>query len=77
MAKKIKYSDEEIGDFKVIPDFLPRPEQLVLKEETVKITLALNRSSIEFFKKQAKKNHTQYQKMIRSLLDHYAMRFGA
>ncbi len=71
--KKIKYTDEHIGKIKIIPNFLPSPEHLVLKEDTEKVTLSLTRSSIDFFKKAAKKNHTQYQKMIRNLLNHYAI----
>ncbi len=72
MKEKIKYTDEPLGDVKVISDFLPSPEELALKEETVKVTISLSKTSIEFFKKEAKKHHTQYQKMIRRLLDEYA-----
>jgi predicted DNA binding CopG/RHH family protein len=55
----------------VLNDFLPPPSELVFKEDTVKVTLGLSRRSVDFFKKQAKKHHTQYQKMIRRLLDLY------
>ena len=72
MKEKIKYSDEPIGKVQVIRDFLPSPEQLALKDETVKVTLSLSKTSVEFFKKEAKKYNTQYQKMIRRLLDEYA-----
>jgi predicted DNA binding CopG/RHH family protein len=71
MKKKIKYTNEPLGELKVIKDFLPSPEDLVFKEDNVKVTLSLSKSSIDFFKNQAKKNHTQYQKMIRRLLDVY------
>lgn len=70
--RKIKYTDESIGEIKIISDFLPSPEELVMKEDTEKVTLSLTKSSIDFFKKVAKKNHTQYQKMIRNLLNQYA-----
>jgi hypothetical protein len=72
MNAKTKYTDEPIGPVKVIPDFLPSPEELVLKEDTVKVTIALSRESVEFFKREACKHDTQYQKMIRRLLDAYA-----
>jgi predicted DNA binding CopG/RHH family protein len=72
MKKKIGYTDEPIGRVKVISDFLPSPEELALKDETVKVTIALSKSSVEFFKKEAEKYNTQYQKMIRRLLDEYA-----
>ncbi len=74
MKKKIKYTDEPMGDFKIIKDFLPPPEKLVFKDDQVKVTISLNKSSVEFFKKEAKKHRTQYQKMIRNLLDSYTMR---
>ena len=31
----------------VIPDFLPPPDQLVIKQETVRVTHNLNRSSVD------------------------------
>ena len=71
MKAKTKYTDGPIGDIKIINDFLPTPEELAFKEEQVKITIGLSKSSIDFFKKQAKIHHTQYQKMIRRLLDVY------
>lgn len=71
MKKKIKYSDEKIGKVKIIKDFLPTPEELVFKEDTVKITLNLSKSSVEYFKELAKKHDSQYQKVIRTLLDNY------
>jgi len=55
--------------------FLPPPDQLILKEETVKVTISLNKSSVDLFKKVAKENKTQYQKMIRKLIDFYASQF--
>jgi predicted DNA binding CopG/RHH family protein len=67
--KKVKYTDEPIGKIKIIPDFLPPPEDLIL-------TLVLSKSSIEFFKHLAEKNHTRYQKMIRVLLDKYVANFN-
>ena len=71
MKKKIEYTDGPISEIKVVRDFLPSPEELAFKEEQVKITIGLSRSSINFFKKEAKNHHTQYQKMIRRLLDAY------
>lgn len=73
MSAKIKYTDKPIEPLKVVPDFLPSPEELVFKEDTVKVTIALSRESVEFFKQEAEKHHTQYQKMIRRLLDAYTL----
>ena len=72
MSAKIKYTDEPLGKLKVIPDFLPPPDELVFREEGVKVTIALSKKSVEFFKTQAQKHNTQYQRMIRRLLDAYA-----
>jgi len=74
MKSKIKYTDEPMGEPRVIKDFLPTPEQLVVKEENVKVTISLNKSSVEFFKRTAQEHHTSYQKMIRRLIDWYASR---
>ncbi len=72
MKRKIKYTDEPLGDLQVVDDLLPPPEDLVFKEENIKVTMSLSKSSVEFFKREAKKHRTQYQKMIRRLLDLYA-----
>jgi hypothetical protein len=72
MSKKIKYTEEPIGNPRVVPDFLPKPEDLVMRDEGVKVTIALSKRSIDFFKTEAQKHNTQYQRMIRRLLDAYA-----
>ncbi|MBW2654295.1 MAG: CopG family transcriptional regulator [Deltaproteobacteria bacterium] len=72
MKKKIKYTDEPMGNVRVVSDFLPSPEELALKDETIKVTIALSKASVDFFKNEAQKYNTQYQKMIRRLLDEYA-----
>uniref|UniRef100_Q3ARK9 CopG family transcriptional regulator n=1 Tax=Chlorobium chlorochromatii (strain CaD3) TaxID=340177 RepID=Q3ARK9_CHLCH len=73
MKNNINYTDEPVGELVVVKDFLPSPDQLILKEDNVKITIALKKSSIDFFKNEAKKHHTSYQKMIRELVDWYAV----
>ena len=75
MKNRIKYTDEPMGELKVVKDFLPPPEHLALKEENVKVTISLNKSSIEYFKREAQKNNTSYQRMIRRLLDWYASQY--
>jgi hypothetical protein len=76
MTKRIKYTNEPIGEVRVVRDFLPPPDQLVFREEPVKVTIALSRRSVEFFKSEAARHHTQYQKMIRRLLDQYAEHYS-
>jgi predicted DNA binding CopG/RHH family protein len=75
MRKKIKYNDEPMGELRVVKDFLPPPDRLVLKEDNVKITISLSKTSIDFFKKEAKKQRTSYQKMIRRVIDVYTARY--
>ena len=72
MSAKIKYTNEPLGKIKVVSDFLPLPGDLVFREDGVKVTLALSKRSVDFFKDQALKHNTQYQRMIRRLLDAYA-----
>jgi predicted DNA binding CopG/RHH family protein len=75
MKSKIKYTEEPMGELRIIKDFLPPPDQLVLREENVKVTISLKKSSIEFFKEQAKKHHTSYQRMIRQVIDWYTSHY--
>ncbi len=75
MKRRIKYTDEAVGELRRIKDFLPSPDQLVLKEEKVKVTISLSRESVEFFKKEAKKQRTSYQKMIRRVIDFYTSHY--
>ena len=75
MKNKIKYTDEPM-DFEVIEDFLPPPTDLVFKEETVKVTINLNKSSVNFFKTKAQEVGVPYQKMIRKIVDLYATRYS-
>jgi len=76
MKNKIKYSSEKIGKVEIVGDFLPKPEDLIFKEDTMKITLNLSKSSVEFFKGIAQKHGSQYQKVIRKLLDRYASHYS-
>jgi predicted DNA binding CopG/RHH family protein len=71
MKKKIVYTDEPMGDVEVVADFLPSPAELAFREDGVKVTLSLSKSSVDFFKSEAAKHQTQYQRMIRRLLDSY------
>ncbi len=75
MKRHIRYkeepSDVDLDSAQIIRDFLPPPDQLVFKEKTIKITLALSEGSVNFFKDQAGKHGLKYQQMIRSLIDRY------
>jgi predicted DNA binding CopG/RHH family protein len=77
MKKKINYVEapknvsNAISEGEIIADFLPPPEKLFRKEPKVKITISLNRGSIDFFKKYAQKSNVKYQAMINEVLDKY------
>jgi hypothetical protein len=70
--RTVKYTTGEIGRVRVIEDFLPSPDSLVTREESVKVTLSLSRRSVDFFKRTAKQRRVPYQRMIRALVDAYA-----
>ena len=75
MKTRTKYTEESMGDLRVVKDFLPPPDQLVLKEESVKVTISFKKSTVDFFKKEAKKQKTSYQRMIRQVIDWYASHY--
>ncbi|MDM8568077.1 BrnA antitoxin family protein [Thiotrichales bacterium HSG1] len=71
MSKEILYSNEPVGDLNLIPDFLPLPKELALKQQNTEVTISLSSDTVAYFKNTAKKHHTQYQKIIQQLLDEY------
>jgi hypothetical protein len=75
-SRTVRYTTGEIGRVRVIEDFLPPPDRLVPREDNVKVTLALSRRSLDFFRREAKKRRVPYQRMIRALVDAYAERQG-
>ena len=73
--KRKKMAREPIGRVKIVADFLPPPEKLLVKPNPVKITITLNQDSVDFFKEIAHKEHVSYQQLIRALLDQYASHY--
>lgn len=76
MKKDDGYTDEPIGPLRIIKDFLPPPEQLILKDDGVKVTISLSKRSVDFFKSHARKSKIPYQRMIRRVLDEYAKAYS-
>jgi predicted DNA binding CopG/RHH family protein len=80
--RKILYTEapktisKEIIEGEIISDFLPPPEELIRKKPKVKITIALNSGSVDFFKKFAQKNNVKYQTMINEVLDKYVQEYS-
>ncbi len=66
-----------IGKLRRVRDLLPPPGELVMPKDEMKVTISLSCMSVAFFKDQARKNHTKYQRMIREVLDRYASHYLA
>ena len=77
MKNKISDVNKPLGKMTRVNDFLPSPEELVVPDETVKITIALKKTSVDFFKHKAQECHTKYQRMIRELVDRYAAQYSS
>ncbi len=71
MKKSIRYTDAPMKYGRIVPDFLPRPEELVLRERNERVTLNLSTRSLAFFRQLGKKSHVPYQKLIRRYLDDF------
>lgn len=59
---------------KVVPDFLPPPHLLRLKEEEaiVEVKLALPKKSVDYFKRKARREHIPYTALIQRLVEEHA-----
>jgi len=81
MNKTIKYTDapadieEALNNAAVVSDLLPSPKELVSRGEKEKITIAIDKHSLDLFKQYAKKHNTKYQPMINGVLSSYADKF--
>jgi BrnA antitoxin of type II toxin-antitoxin system len=75
MKKKRKYRHDPnypIGKLTPVPDFLPPPEELFPPDEKLKVTIELDCESVKFFKSQAERHGSKYQRMMREVLRRYA-----
>jgi hypothetical protein len=76
MKSTRKYTNEPLGRIEMVEDFLPPPDQFVLREDGVKVTISLSKKSVDFFKAHAAQSKVPYQRMIRTLLDSYADKYS-
>ena len=76
MKRKSRNYDRPVGKMTRVHDFLPSPDEIVVPERTIKVTLRLTEETLNFFKREAKKHHTKYQTMIRSLLGRYVEKYS-
>jgi hypothetical protein len=67
---------EPMGNVTIVDDFLPPPEQLVPKKNTVRLTLDFTKESIEFLQREAQSQDASYEVMIRKLVDVYVQQQG-
>lgn len=81
MSNTINYTDapadveQALENATVISDFLPSPSELVSRGEKEKITIAVDKHSLDLFKQYAKRHNTKYQPMINGVLSSYADKF--
>ncbi len=73
--KTVRYTDDKgeiIGELRRVKDELPSLDELA---ETIvpkrKVTLALDEQTVSFFKREARRRKTSYQRMIRNLVRSY------
>ncbi len=78
MNKKINNDYTDNVDFELgerIVDFLPKPEQLIRRQDMQRVTMEIPKSTLSFFKNYAKVSGGSYQSMIRELLTQYAQNY--
>jgi len=66
---------ESLEDPIFVNDLLPSPEEFVRKAKKEKITIAIDKDSLELYKRYAKKHNAKYQTMINGVLSSYADKF--
>lgn len=67
--------EQSLEEAIVTSDFLPSPDELVRKTEKEKITIAIDKRSLDLYKRYAKKHNAKYQTMINDVLGSYADKF--
>jgi len=81
MTKAVNYTDapteiaRALESATSMEDFLPSPSELVRKTEKEKITIAIDKRSLDLFKQYATKHDAKYQTMINGVLGSYAEKF--
>ena len=67
--------NEALDHAVVIEDFLPSPEEFVRRTKKEKITIAIDKDSLDLYKRYAKKHNAKYQTMINGVVSSYAEKF--
>jgi len=76
MKKSIKDHKQKefkgtFGSMRLMTDSLPSSDDLIRKQKSHKITIALSDDSVTFFKDESTRLSTPYQRLIRNLLQEY------
>lgn len=72
MKRKRAYDEDEPSvHARIIPDFLPSPEEFAKAFRKQKVTILLDQQVIGFFKAHARKSGGKYQQLMREVLRHY------
>jgi hypothetical protein len=74
MSKRVTYTDEPM-EFRIVPDFLPSPDELRLRLRKVKVTVEVEAPTVAVFRRKA--GPSAYRRMMGRLLDVYAARQAA
>ncbi len=78
---KVNYTDapddvrESLEDPIFMNDLLPSPEEFIRKTKKEKITIAVDKDSLDLYKQYAKKHDAKYQSMMNGVLSSYADKF--
>jgi hypothetical protein len=81
MISGINYTDapddinEALDEATIVADLLPSPDQLIRKTEKEKITIAIDKRSLDLFKQYAEKHNAKYQAMINGVVSSYADKY--
>ncbi len=67
--------EQSLEDATMVNDFLPSPAELNRKLKKERITIAIDKQSLDSFKRYAKTHNTKYQSMINGVLGSYADKF--
>ncbi|WP_413561362.1 CopG family transcriptional regulator [Bdellovibrio sp. HCB209] len=66
-----------VGKVTQVDDFLPSPDVLFAVDDKVKITIEIEGETLDFFKNEAQKKGSKYQRLIRQVLKQYAKKYSA
>lgn len=78
MNNAVKYTSapDDVADAleraRVIDDFLPSPRDLIRKQEKERITITVDKESLDAFRAYARIHNAKYQTMINDIVTSYA-----